>query len=65
VFWLVNLKGRHIWETGTYWGVRWGGGNANINFIEIGYNVSDWIHLAQEWVWWCAVVNIVMDLLPQ
>lgn len=58
MFWLVNLKGRHIWETGTYWGVRWGGGNADISFAEIGYNASDWIHLAQERVWWCAVVNM-------
>jgi hypothetical protein len=51
---VVNLKGRHIWETGTYWGVRWGSGNANINFSEIGYNISDWIHLALERVQWCA-----------
>ena len=65
VLWLVNLKGRQVWKTGTYWGVRWGGGNANFNFSEIGYIVSDWIHLAQERLQWCAVVNIVMNLLPE
>lgn len=45
--------------------MKWGGGKANINFSEIGYNISDWIHLAQESIQWCAVVNIVMNLLPQ
>jgi hypothetical protein len=33
---------------------------------EIGLEVVDWIHLAQDRDWWQALVNMIMNLLvPQ
>jgi hypothetical protein len=43
---------RHRWE-----------GNIRIYLREIGWEVLDWMHLAQDRDKWQAVVNTVMNLL--
>jgi hypothetical protein len=41
-------------------GYRWENG-VRIDFREIGWEVVDWIHLAQDREMWRAVVNTVME----
>jgi hypothetical protein len=37
--------------------------NIKINLREIGWDVMDWIDLAQNWDQWRALVNTVMKML--
>jgi hypothetical protein len=55
-FWLKNLKRklgryRHRWQ-----------GNIRIDLREIGWEVVDWIHLAEDRDQWRTVVNTAMNL---
>jgi hypothetical protein len=36
--------------------------NIKMDLKEIGHEVVDWIHLAQDWVQWWALVNMIMYL---
>jgi hypothetical protein len=36
--------------------------NVKLNLTEIGWDRMDWIHLAQDWDQWRALVNTVMNL---
>ena len=39
---------------------RWGD-NLKMDFLEVVYGGMDWIELAQDWKWWRALVNAVMN----
>jgi hypothetical protein len=36
--------------------------NIKMDLMEIGMDVVNWIHLAQDGVWWLALVNMIMNL---
>jgi hypothetical protein len=40
---------------------RWEDG-IRMDLEEIGWGGVEWIHVAQDWDWWRAVVNAVMNL---
>jgi len=55
-FWLENLKGRdHLEGLGI-------GGRIVFEWILIGWEGVEWIHLAQDMGQWQAVVNMVINL---
>jgi len=61
IFWLENLKGRELGITGRRWG-----DNSRMDLRELGWEVDDWIHLAQNRNQWRGFVNTVMNLpVPQ
>jgi hypothetical protein len=55
--WLGSLKGGDHWED---LGVD--GYNINMDLRELRFGDVDWIHLAQDWDSWRALVNMVMSL---
>jgi hypothetical protein len=44
---------KHRWEE-----------NIRMDLREVGWEIVDWIHLAQDRDQWLAVVNTVMNLVP-
>jgi hypothetical protein len=42
---------RHRWED-----------NIKMDLMETGVDDMDWNHLAQDWDWWQALVNMVINL---
>jgi len=56
--WLGGPKARDHWED---LGHRWED-NIKMDLGEIGINEVNWIQLAQDRVWWRAIVNTVMNL---
>jgi hypothetical protein len=57
IFWLENLKGRELGITGRRWG-----DNSRMDLRELGWEVDDWIHLAQNRNQWRVLLNMVMKL---
>lgn len=37
--------------------------NIKVNFKDVGWECLDWIHLAQDWDWWQAVVSTIMNIV--
>jgi hypothetical protein len=56
-FWSENLKGRALGRPR-----RRREDNIRINFKEIGWEDSDWIHVAQDRDQWRSLVNTVMNI---
>jgi hypothetical protein len=57
-FWFQTLKGRDHME-----GLCVVGGDINIDVPEIGWEVVNWIHLAQDRHQWRTFINTMMNLL--
>jgi hypothetical protein len=36
-----------------------------MHVVEMGYEIVDWIELAQDWIQWRAPVNVILDLWNQ
>jgi len=56
-FWSENLKGRNNSED-----LGEDGKNIRMDLREIGCEIVDWIHLAQDSDHWRALVNMVMTI---
>jgi hypothetical protein len=57
-FWLEIVKGReHLEDLGVDWD------DIRMDLKEIGWQIVDWMHLAQDRDQWRALVNTVMNLL--